>query len=108
MTKIALLGGAPARSTPLSCARPTMDGNDLAAVTDTLAADLITQGPVVARFERALAERARVQHAVAVANGQRPRMPGGGPRPLYPPTPARSCASSCQPIGRPTQGKLRR
>jgi perosamine synthetase len=38
-------------------------------VTTALASDWITQGPTLARFERALAARAGVRHAVAVASG---------------------------------------
>jgi dTDP-4-amino-4,6-dideoxygalactose transaminase len=69
MTTLALLGGTPARSTPLPYAHQTIEPDDLAAVGEALTADWITQGPAVARFERALAERAGVRHAVAVANG---------------------------------------
>ena len=69
MAKLALLGGAPARSTPLPYARQTVEADDIAAVTDALGGGWITQGPTIARFERALAERAGVRHAVAVANG---------------------------------------
>ena len=71
MTKetLALQGGPPVRPTPLPYAHQTIEPDDLAAVGTALAADRITQGPTVARFERALAERAGVKHAVAVANG---------------------------------------
>src|SRR5207249_3026418 len=69
MAKLALLGGTPARSTPLPYARQTVEADDIAAVTDALGGGWITQGPTIARFERALAERAGVRHAVAVANG---------------------------------------
>src|SRR5882672_9686721 len=69
MGKLALLGGTPVRPTLLPYAHQTIEPDDLAAVSDALAADWITQGPMVARFERALAERAGVKHAVAVANG---------------------------------------
>ena len=57
------------RPTPLPYAHQTIEADDLAAVTEALASDWITQGPTVARFERALAERAGVKHAVAVASG---------------------------------------
>jgi len=66
---LALQGGPPVRPTPLPYAHQTIEPDDLAAVGTALAADRITQGPTVARFERALAERAGVKHAVAVANG---------------------------------------
>jgi perosamine synthetase len=54
---------------PLPYAHQTIEPDDLAAVNAALTADWITQGPLVARFERALAERAGVKHAIAVANG---------------------------------------
>ena len=66
---LALLGGPPVRPTPLPYAHQTIEPDDLAAVGEALTADWITQGPIVARFERALAELAGVKHAVAVANG---------------------------------------
>ncbi|MGH7302585.1 MAG: DegT/DnrJ/EryC1/StrS family aminotransferase, partial [Candidatus Rokuibacteriota bacterium] len=69
MAKLALLGGPPVRATPLPYAHQTIEADDRAAVGDALGGDWITQGPTVARFERALAERAGVKHAVAVANG---------------------------------------
>src|SRR5437899_8330289 len=69
MAKLALLGGTPARSTPLPYARQTVEADGIAAVTDALGGGWITQGPTIARFERALAERAGGKHAVAVANG---------------------------------------
>jgi len=66
---LALLGGPPARPALLPYGHQTIEPDDLAAVGEALAADWITQGPAVARFERALAERVGVRHAVAVANG---------------------------------------
>ncbi len=41
---------------------------DIAAVTAVLRSDLVTQGPVVQRFEQAFAARHAVAHAVAVSN----------------------------------------
>src|SRR3989442_900333 len=69
MDKLALSGAPPMRATLLPYAHQTIEPDDLAAVTQALASDWITQGPTIARFERALAERAGVKHAVAVANG---------------------------------------
>ena len=69
MEKLALFGGTPVRSTLLPYARQTIEAEDTAAVQAALAADWITQGPAVARFERALAARAGVAHAVAFSNG---------------------------------------
>src|SRR5438093_674952 len=69
MDKLALLGGTPVRSRLLPYARQTIDSGDIAGVGEALASNLITQGPTLERFERALAARARVKHAVAFANG---------------------------------------
>jgi UDP-4-amino-4,6-dideoxy-N-acetyl-beta-L-altrosamine transaminase len=41
---------------------------DIAAVTDVLRSDFLTQGPAIARFESAVAARLGVAHAVAVFN----------------------------------------
>lgn len=46
-----------------------MDDSDVAAVVEALRADLLTTGPRVEAFERALAERLGVKHVVAVSNG---------------------------------------
>ncbi len=67
--KLAILGGPPVRATLLPYARQTITAEDIAAVGEALASDWITQGPAVARFERALAERAGVGHAVAFSSG---------------------------------------
>jgi dTDP-4-amino-4,6-dideoxygalactose transaminase len=69
MDTLAVLGGPPVRASWLPYARQTVEGDDVAAVTRTLTADWITQGPAIAEFERALAAHAGVAHAVAVANG---------------------------------------
>jgi dTDP-4-amino-4,6-dideoxygalactose transaminase len=69
MSTLALLGGTPVRPTPIPYAHQTIEPDDLAAVNAALSADWITQGPVVARFERALADHVGVKHAIAVASG---------------------------------------
>ena len=69
MEKLALLGGPPVRATFLPYARHSIDASDTAAVTEALASDLITQGPAIVRFEKALAARVGARHAVAFANG---------------------------------------
>src|SRR5213594_1067437 len=69
MKELALLGGSAIRSTHLPYARQTIEADDLAAVQEALATDWITQGPIVARFEQALAARASVAHAVAFSSG---------------------------------------
>src|SRR5207245_6561273 len=50
-------------------ARQTIEADDAAAVQAALGEDWITQGPLVARFEQALAARAAVAHAVAFSSG---------------------------------------
>lgn len=48
--------------------RQQIDEADIAAVVEVLHSDWLTQGPAIARFEQALAERCQARHAVAVAN----------------------------------------
>src|SRR2546425_7276494 len=67
--KLALLGGTPVRSRLLPYAHQTIDSGDIAAVGEALSSSLITQGPTLERFERALAGRARVKHAVGFSSG---------------------------------------
>jgi len=42
---------------------------DVAAVTEVLRSEWLTQGPAIERFEAAVAERCEVPHAVALSNG---------------------------------------
>lgn len=49
--------------------RQWIDAADIAAVVAVLQSDWLTQGPVVPRFERAVADRCDVAHAIAVGNG---------------------------------------
>ena len=65
MEKLALFGGPAVRATRLPYARQTIEADDTAAVQEALGGDWITQGPLVARFEQALAARASVANAVA-------------------------------------------
>jgi len=46
--------------------RQDVTADDVAAVTEVLRSDWLTQGPVVARFERAMADDCGATHAVAV------------------------------------------
>jgi len=50
-------------------ARQSIDKADIAAVAKALRAPLLTQGPLVARFEAALAKKCGARYAVAVGNG---------------------------------------
>jgi dTDP-4-amino-4,6-dideoxygalactose transaminase len=67
--KLALLGGSPVHPALLPYAHQTIEPDDVAAGIAALTGDWITQGPLIARFERALAERVGVKHAIAVASG---------------------------------------
>lgn len=49
--------------------RQWISEEDIAAVVEALRSDWLTQGPLVARFEEALAEACGARFAVAVANG---------------------------------------
>jgi UDP-4-amino-4,6-dideoxy-N-acetyl-beta-L-altrosamine transaminase len=51
---------------PYSCQNITDD--DIAAVTEVLRSEYLTQGPVITRFEQAFAQRHQAAHAVSVAN----------------------------------------
>ncbi len=48
--------------------RQEITSADIEAVVDILRSDFLTQGPAVPRFERMVAERVRVRHAVAMSN----------------------------------------
>lgn len=49
--------------------RQTIDEDDVQLVTEALMSDFLTTGPMVGRFERAVADFCGVAHGVAVANG---------------------------------------
>jgi perosamine synthetase len=49
--------------------KQTIDEDDIAAVVEVLKGDWLTCGPVVDRFEQALAHYCGAKHAIAVANG---------------------------------------
>src|SRR5438132_12609084 len=69
MERLAILDGTPVRAALLPYAHHTIEADDIAAVSEALASDLITQGPAIVRFEKALAARVGARHAVAVAKG---------------------------------------
>ncbi|MDO5517880.1 MAG: UDP-4-amino-4,6-dideoxy-N-acetyl-beta-L-altrosamine transaminase [Clostridium sp.] len=66
---LALLGGQPIRGTYLSYGKQSIDEEDIKAVTDVLRGDYLTTGPMVNRFEKAVAEYVGTKYAVAVSNG---------------------------------------
>lgn len=49
--------------------RQSITEEDIAAVVEVLRSDWITQGPVIPRFERAVADYCGAQHALAVSHG---------------------------------------
>jgi perosamine synthetase len=49
--------------------RQEISDEDVAAVAEALRAELVTQGPLIERFERAVADHLGARHAVALANG---------------------------------------
>jgi perosamine synthetase len=66
-SKLRSRSAAPARV--LGYGRHSIDRSDIDAVVAVLESDFLTQGPVVERFEAALAERVGAKHAVAVSSG---------------------------------------
>jgi UDP-4-amino-4,6-dideoxy-N-acetyl-beta-L-altrosamine transaminase len=50
-------------------ARPDLDADDIRAVLEVLETEWLTQGPVQARFESAIAKYCGVEYAVAVSSG---------------------------------------
>jgi UDP-4-amino-4,6-dideoxy-N-acetyl-beta-L-altrosamine transaminase len=58
--------GTVMQAIPYSC--QDIEDDDVAAVDAVLRSEALTQGPAIAAFERAFAERHRVAHAVAVSN----------------------------------------
>jgi perosamine synthetase len=60
---------SPSSSGPLPYGRQWIEDEDLAAVAAVLQSDWLTTGPMVARFEEAVAAFTGARHGVAVANG---------------------------------------
>ncbi|MEN5301345.1 UDP-4-amino-4,6-dideoxy-N-acetyl-beta-L-altrosamine transaminase [Pseudomonas sp. TWI628] len=48
--------------------RQSVDASDIAAVVEVLQSDWLTQGPLIERFEQAIAQRCGAAHGVAVCN----------------------------------------
>src|SRR5262249_53879803 len=62
-------GGAMTALPFLPYGRQVIDDADIAAVVEGLKSPFLTQGPLVERFEAALAAEAGARHAVACSNG---------------------------------------
>ncbi|MGA8015567.1 MAG: DegT/DnrJ/EryC1/StrS family aminotransferase [Candidatus Dormiibacterota bacterium] len=65
----AIAGGTPCRESPLPYGRHQLEESDVAAVVACLRSGTLTGGADVERFERGLAQRCGVEHAVALSNG---------------------------------------
>ena len=66
--KLAIDGGVPIRSTMLPYSRQNISEEDIASVGEALRSDIITRGPYVQNFERAVAEMVEMPYAVAFCN----------------------------------------
>ncbi|NOV00461.1 UDP-4-amino-4,6-dideoxy-N-acetyl-beta-L-altrosamine transaminase [Paenibacillus planticolens] len=69
MEELALEGGQPVRKNLLPYGKQWLDENDRAAVLSVLESDFITQGPMIPRFEEAVATYVGAKFAVAFCNG---------------------------------------
>lgn len=64
------LGGAVEQTAPrIRIAAPTTGEEEVEAVRRVLASGVLTNGPATRRFEEAMADRHRTEHAIAFANG---------------------------------------
>ncbi|MBN8555689.1 MAG: DegT/DnrJ/EryC1/StrS family aminotransferase [Deltaproteobacteria bacterium] len=66
--KLAIDGGVPIRSTLLPYSRQNISEEDIASVSEALRSDIITRGPYVQNFERAVADMVEMPYAVAFCN----------------------------------------
>lgn len=69
MEKLAILGGTPVCSTPLSYGKQYIDDADIQAVVDTLKSDFLTCGPKIAELEATLCQITGAKYCVAVNSG---------------------------------------
>ena len=67
-SKLALKGGSPIRKTWLPYSHQVIDESDIQAVTRALRGDLITRGPEVEGFEKAIAELVEMPYSVAFSS----------------------------------------
>lgn len=68
MEQLAIMGGTPVRTTPISYGRHYIDDDDVAAVAATLR-ETLTCGPKIDELEKKLCEITGAKYAVAVSNG---------------------------------------
>ena len=69
MEKLAILGGTPVRTKPISYGRQYIDNADIQAVVDTLRSDYLTVGPKTKELEEKLCKITGAKYCVAVSNG---------------------------------------
>ncbi len=67
--ELAIFGGTPVRTEKIYYGHQYIDEADIAAVTDSLRAPLITQGPRIIELEQDLCHLTGAKYAVVVANG---------------------------------------
>ena len=68
MEQLAIMGGTPVRTTPISYGKQYIDDDDVAAVAATLR-ETLTCGPKIDELERKLCEITGAKYAVAISNG---------------------------------------
>jgi perosamine synthetase len=69
VSRLAIEGGKPVRSTLLPYGRQSLDEEDIQAVIQVLRSDWLTTGPNVPAFEEAFAAQVGSKYAVAVSSG---------------------------------------
>ncbi len=69
MEQLAIMGGTPVRTTPISYGKQYIDEDDVAAVVAALKEPALTCGPKIAQLENELCEITGAKYAVAVSNG---------------------------------------
>ena len=69
MSRLAIEGGQPVRSRFLPYGHQWIDEEDIAAVTEALKGEWITQGPKIDEFEKKVADYCGAKCAVAVSSG---------------------------------------
>lgn len=69
MEQLAIMGGTPVRTTPISYGKQYIDEEDVAAVVEALKSPTLTCGPRITQLEEKLCEITGAKYAVAVSNG---------------------------------------
>lgn len=69
MEQLAMFGGTPVRTTPISYGKQYIDEEDVAAVVEALKSPALTCGPRIGELEQMLCQVTGAKYAVAVSNG---------------------------------------